>query len=87
MQTSYSCFELLEAMAKTGNPNSVSDAGVGALSVCAAIRGAYLNVKINAAGLTNEAIKMEYLEKSKIVAEKAIFAEQEILKIVESIIK
>lgn len=51
MKTAYACFDIVEAMAKDGNPNSVSDAGVGGLAALAAVKGAWLNVRINAAGL------------------------------------
>lgn len=51
MQTAMKGFEVAGAMAKSGNPNSVSDAGVGALGLFACIEGAWLNVKINAADL------------------------------------
>ncbi|MDE6333855.1 MAG: cyclodeaminase/cyclohydrolase family protein, partial [Muribaculaceae bacterium] len=51
MKAAYDTFELLEAMAASGNPNSVSDAGVGAIAAEAAVAGANLNVRINAAGL------------------------------------
>ncbi|WP_455069094.1 glutamate formimidoyltransferase, partial [Prevotella nigrescens] len=51
MQASFKVFELCKAMAEEGNPNSVSDAGVGVLAVRAAVLGAGLNVKINASGL------------------------------------
>jgi glutamate formiminotransferase/formiminotetrahydrofolate cyclodeaminase len=47
MQVSLQSFELLEAMAREGNPASASDAGVGALCARAAVRGAWLNVRIN----------------------------------------
>jgi glutamate formiminotransferase/formiminotetrahydrofolate cyclodeaminase len=53
MQTAVRVFDLLEAMARTGNPASVSDAGVGALCTRAAIRGAWLNVRINLSGLSD----------------------------------
>ena len=53
MLTVSETFPLLEAMAAEGNPNSVSDAGVGALAARSAVLGAYLNVKINAAGLAD----------------------------------
>jgi len=48
MQVAFAGFEVAGAMAETGNPNSVSDAGVGALALYACIEGAWLNVKINA---------------------------------------
>lgn len=53
MKTSLLSFDLLKEMAIKGNPNSVSDAGVGTLAARACIRGAYLNVKINLSGLTD----------------------------------
>jgi len=55
MKVSLDLFPLLEAMAKTGNPASVSDAGVGALAARAAVRGAALNVRINLGGLGDKA--------------------------------
>ena len=51
MSKAAECFDVLEAMIDNGNPNSISDAGVGVLAVGAAIQGALLNVRINAAGL------------------------------------
>jgi len=51
MRVAYAGFEVARAMAEEGNPNSVSDAGVGALALQASIEGAWLNVKINAAGI------------------------------------
>ena len=51
MQLAFDSFELVTEMAATGNPNSVSDAGVGALCARAAVKGCYLNVKINAQDL------------------------------------
>ena len=49
-------FPLIRAMAEEGNPNSVSDAGVGALAARAAVLGACLNVKINAGGLKDREV-------------------------------
>lgn len=53
MEASYEVFDYAEAMAREGNPASVSDAAVGALAARAAVVGALLNVRINAAGLKN----------------------------------
>ena len=44
-------FRVVHAMAESGNPNSVSDAGVGALALHACVEGAWLNVRINSAGM------------------------------------
>jgi glutamate formiminotransferase/formiminotetrahydrofolate cyclodeaminase len=59
METAFSAFDLILEMVKEGNPNSISDAGVGALAIRSCIKGAYLNVKINSAGLNDkEFVKM-----------------------------
>lgn len=84
METSYASFKLLKAMAEFGNPNSVSDVGVGALSARSAILGAYLNVKINLADLKDETFKKEMLAKADKLATAAKRSEEEILAIVES---
>ncbi len=54
MQTSFECIPLLKRMAEHGNPNSLSDVGVGALCIKTAVRGAWLNVLINAQGLSDK---------------------------------
>ena len=54
MQTAYACLPLLKQMADHGNPNSLSDVGVGALCIKTAVRGAWLNVLINAQGLSDK---------------------------------
>lgn len=82
MEQSYAAFEVIRAMAEIGNPNSVSDAGVGALCARSAVMGAYLNVKINASGLDDKAYIEKVLADGKALEEKAIQEEKEILKIV-----
>jgi len=54
MKKAFDSFEVIKAMAEKGNPNSVSDAGVGALCARSAVIGAFLNVKINAAGFNDK---------------------------------
>lgn len=58
-KTAGEAYPMLQAMANIGNPNSITDAGVGALCVHAAIQGAILNVRINLEGLELEAKKQE----------------------------
>lgn len=82
MERSFQSMEIIKAMAETGNPNSVSDAGVGALCARTAVMGAHLNVKINAAGLEDKLFVNQILEKAKYIEEAAIASEAEILKIV-----
>jgi glutamate formiminotransferase/formiminotetrahydrofolate cyclodeaminase len=83
MQVSFRSFEVTKAMAETGNPNSVTDAGVGALCARTAVMGAHLNVKINASGLKDRSFADDILAKAKKLEAQAIEMEQEILKIVE----
>jgi glutamate formiminotransferase/formiminotetrahydrofolate cyclodeaminase len=87
MEVAYGSMAMIKAMAESGNPNSVSDAGVGALAVRSAVMGACLNVKINASGLTDKKFAEEIVAKANGLQEKAIKAESEILAIVNSKIK
>jgi glutamate formiminotransferase/formiminotetrahydrofolate cyclodeaminase len=82
METAFASMEVIRAMAETGNPNSVSDAGVGALCARAAVLGAYLNVRINAAGCEDKAFAAESLSRGKKIEEDAVRMESVILGIV-----
>jgi glutamate formiminotransferase / formiminotetrahydrofolate cyclodeaminase len=82
MEKSFESMEVIKAMAETGNPNSVSDAGVGALCARTAVMGAYLNVKINAGGLDDKAFVNDILARGAEIEQSAIELETEILKIV-----
>ena len=82
MKTAVKAFPLLRRMAEEGNPNSVSDAGVGALAARSAVLGAQLNVKINASGLKNRDDASRLLAEAEVVAADAIKAEEDILNIV-----
>ncbi len=83
MQRSFDAFELIQAMAQEGNPNSVSDAGVGALCARAAVYGAYLNVRINAAGVEDKEYTQHKLNWADQLMAEAIQKEKEILDIVK----
>lgn len=83
MQRSFDAFELIQAMAQEGNPNSVSDAGVGALCARAAVYGAYLNVRINAAGVEDKEYTQHKLNWADQLLAEAIQKEKEILDIVK----
>ena len=74
-------------MAETGNPNSVSDAGVGALAARSAVLGACLNVKINAAGLKDRSKAEALVAEAEAIAAEAVRLEAEMLAIVEEKIK
>ena len=83
MQASFKVFELCKAMAEEGNPNSVSDAGVGVLAARAAVLGAGLNVKINASGLKDRETADKLVGEANELIKKANELESEIMKIVE----
>ncbi|MDE7142587.1 MAG: cyclodeaminase/cyclohydrolase family protein, partial [Muribaculaceae bacterium] len=84
MKTAAEAFDLLEAMAREGNPASVSDAGVGALAARSAVLGAQLNVRINAAGLTDRSMAEALCEEAEEIACNAAARETQILEIVNS---
>jgi glutamate formiminotransferase/formiminotetrahydrofolate cyclodeaminase len=84
METAFEGFEIIGAMVESGNPNSVTDAGVGALALRTCIRGAGLNVRINAAGLDDKGFAAEITGKALKIEEKAYIAENEIMKIVDA---
>jgi len=84
METSLNSMEVMLEMAKTGLPASISDAGVGVLCARAAVRGAYLNVKINTKDFEDQAFVTDILAKAEAVAQKAEAMEVEIMTLVES---
>lgn len=84
MKAAYKAFDVVRAMAEEGNPNSVSDAGVGALAARSAVMGACLNVKINAAGLKDRAMAEALVKEAEEIQTAAQKAEAEILAVVES---
>jgi glutamate formiminotransferase/formiminotetrahydrofolate cyclodeaminase len=82
MQVAAGSMEIIKAMAETGNPNSASDAGVGALCARAAVRGAGLNVRINASGLKDQEFVSQSIETCEMLESEAELLESEILKTV-----
>lgn len=84
MQLCYESMEVIKAMAEHGNPNSVTDAGVGALAARSGVMGAFLNVKINAAGLKDKTVTQSYIDRGNEIVAKTIEMEKTILSIVES---
>ena len=84
MERSLESFEVIRAMVETGNPNSVTDAGVGALCARSAVMGANLNVKINAASLKDREFAENIIARAADLERKAIRSEAEILELVNS---
>ena len=81
MKTAMEVFPIARAMAADGNPNSASDAGVGALAARAAVRGALLNVKINAAGLEDKEAAARLIAEGEAMAAEAAKLEAEVLEL------
>jgi glutamate formiminotransferase/formiminotetrahydrofolate cyclodeaminase len=84
MQLCFESMEVIKAMAEFGNPNSVTDAGVGALAARSGVLGAFLNVKINASGLEDKIVVERFLKEGETIIKKTIQLESDILKIVEN---
>lgn len=82
MQLALESMDLIKSMAESGNPNSVSDAGVGALCARSAVMGAFLNVKINCTGYEDVNFVQQILETGQRMEQTAIVKEQEILQLV-----
>jgi len=83
MEAAYSSMEVIIAMAEIGNPNSITDAGVAALCATTAVRGAFLNVRINAAGYKDKTFVEDILSRGRLIEQQAISTENEVLQIVE----
>ena len=83
MKTAYESLNVMRAMAENGNPNSVSDAGVGALCALTAVEGAYLNVKINAQGIKDKAFTEKLIREGEQIMEKTRECRNAIMDVVE----
>ncbi|MFO7880783.1 MAG: glutamate formimidoyltransferase [Bacteroidota bacterium] len=84
MRVCYESMEVMKAMAADGNPNSVSDAAVGALAAMAGVRGARLNVRINTADFDDKDFVDNALKEAENIEKKAKAMEDEIIRITES---
>lgn len=84
MERTFDAFEIIKEMAEHGNPNSASDAGVGALCARSAVMGAYLNVKTNAAGLKDREFADDLVARGAEIERRANELEAEIMAIVNS---
>jgi glutamate formiminotransferase/formiminotetrahydrofolate cyclodeaminase len=87
MKVAYSAFDLLKAMIKDGNPNSVSDAGVGALAVRSAVYGAYMNVLINSADLKDTSVAERLTGEAREVLDLTLESERQLVDYVIQVLK
>jgi glutamate formiminotransferase/formiminotetrahydrofolate cyclodeaminase len=86
MKLCYQSMEVCKAMVETGNPNSITDAGVGALAARSGVKGAFLNVKINAKDLEDKTFVEKVLAEGKEIEQKAEAMETEIQEQVNRVI-
>ena len=84
MEVCYQSFEIIEAMANIGNPNSVTDAGVGALCARTAVLGAGMNVRINTGDLEDKEYVAKVLSRVEELSKLANEAEKRITDVVSS---
>ena len=84
MKTAIDAFDIIKAIVETGNPNSVTDAGVGALCVRSAVIGAFLNVKVNASSLKDKAFVEDILGKGEKMVSESKAREEEIMELVNN---
>ena len=84
METASKSYQLLSEMAEKGNPNSISDVGVGALATRACVEGASLNVRINLGQLKDEKFKSALVEKVRKISTASDAQFKKISQIVES---
>jgi len=87
MKVAFSAFDLLEAMVKDGNPNSLSDAAVGALAIRSAVYGAYMNVLINSADLKIAEVSEKLKKEAQEIFDKSTVREKYIIESVINTLK
>ncbi|MFZ2338369.1 MAG: glutamate formimidoyltransferase [Bacteroidales bacterium] len=87
METALPGFALIKEMVEKGNPNSVTDAAVGALALRSCIRGAFLNVRINSVGLDDKEFVNDIISRGKAIEDQAIREEESILGLADRIIR
>lgn len=78
METAFSGFEIARAMVEEGNPNSVTDAGVGAAAIYAGVYGAYLNVLINLKDLKDRQMAEDFRSKADAILKESAIADEQI---------
>ncbi|MEP6464852.1 MAG: cyclodeaminase/cyclohydrolase family protein, partial [Parafilimonas sp.] len=87
MNLAYESMNVIKAMAEVGNPNSISDAGVGALCARSAVMGAFMNVRINAKDYNDKNFVDDIVAKGKEIESKTIALEAAIIKMVNEKIR
>lgn len=87
VETAFRGFEIIRKMVEKGNPSSITDAGVGALALSTCIKGAFLNVRINASGLKDKDFASRIINSGEEILLNAGKEESEILRIIDEHLK
>ena len=80
---SYEAIKVAEAVANNGNPNSITDVGVGAHIAFTGVKGGIFNVLINLKDIKDQAFNKDMVEKCKKLEDDAKSKLQEIMDYVE----
>jgi glutamate formiminotransferase/formiminotetrahydrofolate cyclodeaminase len=86
METAFEGFKVVRQMVEKGNPASVTDAAVGGIAILSCIRGAFLNVRINAKGMEDDSFVKDVIKKGKDLEKEAFNEERSIMEIVDRLI-
>jgi glutamate formiminotransferase/formiminotetrahydrofolate cyclodeaminase len=83
-ETAFEAMDICAEMIEKGNPNSVTDAGVGVLCIRAAVLGAIMNVRINASGIKDKEFTQRLLDKANVLESQVLDREDQLRKAVQS---
>tara|TARA_B100000683_G_C12483810_1_gene552333 strand:+ start:352 stop:2043 length:1692 start_codon:yes stop_codon:yes gene_type:complete len=85
-EIAFEAMEVAEAMAQIGNPNSITDAGVGAMCLRTAVIGAVLNARVNANDLEDKAYVEKTLSRCKELVSQSFSREEAVLARVDEVL-
>jgi glutamate formiminotransferase/formiminotetrahydrofolate cyclodeaminase len=83
-ELAYESMEVMAKMVEIGNPNSITDAGVGVLCARTAVLGAAMNVRINASGIKDKAFTDDLIARVNDIEAKAEALEARVREIIRS---
>jgi glutamate formiminotransferase/formiminotetrahydrofolate cyclodeaminase len=86
LRRTWDAAELARRVVEKGNKNSVSDAGVAALSARTAAEGAYLNVTINLPGIADEKFRADTSKEAEKIRKKVVKHTEETVRLAEKTI-
>ena len=84
MENSYKSMSIIKKMAEIGNPNSITDAAVGALCARTSVLGAFLNVRINCKDCEDQKFVSKIIKQGNEIVTKTNQLEKEVLEITNS---